>query len=121
MIKTLMIKGALESARLTQRILVDQDYEVVLAATGEEGINQAKEHHPDMILFDLGLPDCEQEIVAQQLRADVRFDETPAIVVSTWPEFAIKRITEDYGFNEYIRKPYDGDSFVAVIKSHLVI
>ena len=65
MAKILVIEDALESARLSQRILVNQDYEVVLAATGEEGIDRAKEHHPNMILFDLGLPDCEPEIVAQ--------------------------------------------------------
>ena len=120
MTKILVIEDAPESARLAQRILVNQDYEVLLATTGEEGIDQAKEHYPDMILLDLGLPDCEPEIVAQQLRSDERFDETPVIVVSAWPEFAIKRITEDYGFNEYICKPYDVDIFVDVIKSHLV-
>jgi DNA-binding response OmpR family regulator len=119
MTKILVIEDAPESALLAQRLLVDQNYEVMLAATGGEGLTMAHEHHPDMILLDLGLPDIAAEAIAGELRADENLSDTPVIVVSAWPEYEIRRITKDYNLDEYIRKPFDVDFFVGTIQSHL--
>jgi DNA-binding response OmpR family regulator len=120
MAKILVIEDALESALLARRILVDQNHEVTLAATGEEGLTLARKLKPDMILLDLGLPDIAAETIAEQLRTDERISATPVIVVSAWPEYEIRRITHEYGLDEYIRKPFDVDFFVGTIQSHLV-
>jgi DNA-binding response OmpR family regulator len=120
MAKILVIEDALESAMLARRILVDKNHEVTLAATGEEGLHLARKLKPDMILLDLGLPDITAESIAEQLRTDENLSSTPVIVVSAWPEFEIRRITHDYGLDEYIRKPFDVDFFVGTIQNHLV-
>jgi two-component system KDP operon response regulator KdpE len=120
MAKILVIEDAPESAKLAERILVNQNYEVLLAATGGEGLNMALEHQPDMILLDLGLPDIAAETIAGQLREETKLNRTPVIVVSAWPEYEVRRITKDYGFREYIRKPFDVDAFISTVRSHLV-
>ena len=120
MAKILIIEDAPESAKLAERILVNQNYEVLLAATGDEGLKLALEHHPDMILLDLGLPDITADTIAGQLREEENLYFTPVIVVSAWPEYEIRRITKDYGFREYIKKPFDVDAFIKTIRSHLV-
>ncbi|MGD8457176.1 MAG: response regulator [Anaerolineales bacterium] len=120
MAKILIIEDAPESAKLAQRILVNQDYEVLLAATGDEGLKLALEYQPDMILLDLGLPDINADAIAGQLQQEENLYFTPVIVVSAWPEYEIRRIIKDYGFREYIKKPFDVDSFIRTIRSHLV-
>jgi DNA-binding response OmpR family regulator len=120
MAKILVIEDTLESALLARRILVDQNHEVILAATGEEGLTIARKLQPDMILLDLGLPDIAAETIAERLRTDDKLSGTPVIVVSAWPEYEVRRITQDYGLNEYIRKPFDVDFFVGIIQNHLV-
>lgn len=120
MTKILIIEDAPESAKLAERILVNQNFEVLLATTGREGLSMALEHHPDMILLDLGLPDIGAETIAGQLRDKTQLTQTPVIVVSAWPEYEIRRITKDYGFREYIRKPFDVDFFVSTVRSHLI-
>jgi DNA-binding response OmpR family regulator len=119
MTKILVIEDAPDSAQLAERILEDQNYEVLLAATGGEGLAMAREHQPDMILLDLGLPDIAAETIAGQLREENQLSQTPVIVVSAWPEYEIRRITKDYGFREFIRKPFDIDFFVSMIHNHL--
>jgi len=121
MTKILIIEDAPESAKLAQRILVNQNFDVLLASTGTEGLSMALEHQPDMILLDLGLPDIGAETIAEQLREETKLTHTPVIVVSAWPEYEIRRITKDYGFNEYIRKPFDIDFFVSTVRNHLMI
>ena len=119
MTKILIIEDAPESAKLAERLLVNQNYDVLLATTGEEGITMALEHQPDMILLDLGLPDIAAETIAGQLQEESNLNHTPVIVVSAWPEYEVRRITKDYGFREYIRKPFDVDFFVSTVRSHL--
>jgi len=119
MAKILVIEDVLESALLARRILVDQDHEVILASTGEEGLAIAQKLQPDMILLDLGLPDIAAETIAERLRTDERLSETSVIVVSAWPELEIRRITQDYHLDEYIKKPFDVDFFVGTIQNYL--
>jgi DNA-binding response OmpR family regulator len=120
MTKILIIEDAPESAKLAQRILVNQNFEVMLASTGNEGLSMAVEHQPDMILLDLGLPDIGAETIAGRLREETILTNTPVIVVSAWPEYEIRRITKDYGFREYIKKPFDIDFFVSTVHNYLV-
>jgi two-component system KDP operon response regulator KdpE len=120
MTKILIIEDAAESAKLAERLLVHQNFEVLLASTGREGLSMAIEHQPDMILLDLGLPDVSAETIAEKLQEENILMQTPVIVVSAWPEYEIRRITKDYGFREYIKKPFDIDSFISTVRNHLV-
>ena len=49
------------------RALVSNDYKVIPAASGKEGLSLFFSHGPDLILLDLGLPDMDGlEVLAQE-------------------------------------------------------
>ena len=45
-----------------------RDFEVDLARTGEEALQRAADHHPDLVILDLGLPDLDGVEVVAGLR-----------------------------------------------------
>src|SRR5258705_12391120 len=57
-------------------------YEVFEAATGIEGLDQARAIHPDLILMDLVLPEMPGHEVNARLKADPSTREIPVIVLT---------------------------------------
>lgn len=55
---------------------------LVVATTGEGGWRAALEHHPDLLLLDLRLPDCHGAELLQRLRALPRLSDVPAVAVT---------------------------------------
>ena len=119
MSKILVIEDTPESAQLAERVLGQQDYDVLIAATGKEGLEITRDQKPDVILLDLGLPDVGAEAMAQQLCIACQDEDTPIIVVSAWPEHTVRQITEAFCFKEYIIKPYNVDTFVERVNAYI--
>ena len=114
----LVIEDIPDSAALAKKILVNNDYSVFVADSGEMGLKMALEHRPDMILLDLGLPDVDGQTLLGVLRAEESLKDTPVIVCTAWPEESLKDIVESYGFDDYISKPYKVAEFMKVVEAH---
>ncbi|MBI5348114.1 MAG: pyridoxal-phosphate dependent enzyme [Chloroflexi bacterium] len=68
---------------LIQRLLeAKKAYRVFLAANGSEGLKQARERLPDLIVTDLTMPEMDGFTVLEELRKDKRTSDIPVIVVS---------------------------------------
>src|SRR4051812_35608184 len=65
--------------RFLRITLGTQDYNVIEATRGEDGIRQAASSSPDLIILDLGLPDMDGVEVARRLR---EWSAVPILVVS---------------------------------------
>ena len=81
-----------------------EGYEIVdEAANGEQAVQKVKEHHPDLLLLDINLPDMDGFMVIAQLKREGLF---PRIIITTGYdtfEFAKKAIS--YGVSDYLLKP----------------
>lgn len=65
------------------RLALEDDHNVFSAETAEEGLRQAAEHGPDVILMDVSLGGAFDGLEAtRRLRADPRFDRTPIIALT---------------------------------------
>ena len=68
---------------LIQRLLeAKKAYRVFLASNGSEGLKQARERLPDLIVTDLTMPEMDGFTVLEELRKDKRTSDIPVIVVS---------------------------------------
>ncbi len=63
-----------------QEILEDEGYEVLTAATAEEGHRLTREFHPDLIFLDIWLPDRDGIELLEDLKA--QFKEIPVVIIS---------------------------------------
>ena len=91
-------------------------YEVILAATGEEGLEEAATSMPDLVLLDLGLPGLDGVDVIRGLRG---WTSIPIIVLSARHADASKVAALDAGADDYITKPFSINELLARLRASL--
>ena len=112
----LYIEDNLPNLALIESILMDRPGVRLLSALqGQIGLDLAWEHHPDLILLDLHLPDLSGEEVLRRLAADERTRDTPVVVVSAdATPGTVARLTKA-GAAAYLTKPLDVGDFLATL------
>ncbi len=78
-------------------------YEVILAASGEEGLDLAALHNPDLIILDLAMPGTDGYEVCRQVRS---WSRAPIIVLSVREGEEDKIKALDLGADDYLTKPF---------------
>ena len=112
----LYIEDNLSNLRLVERVLARRpEVKLISAMQGSIGLDLARQHHPDLILLDLHLPDIQGEEIMRQLRAEPQTKHIPIVMISAdaTPE-QIDRLRHS-GANEYLTKPIDIRKFLALI------
>ena len=94
---------------------------LLTASKGRDGLSLAREHHPDLILLDLHLPDTPGESVLHDLRADASTRNTPIVMVSA-DAAAVRRNQQhlegtDFADN-YLTKPFNVAQFLALLDTY---
>ena len=84
------------------------------AATGEDGLRLAADHHPDVVILDLGLPGIDGIEVVSGLRG---WTNVPIIVLSVRDGEADKVAALDAGADDYITKPFGMNELLARIRA----
>jgi two-component system KDP operon response regulator KdpE len=93
-----------------------RDYEVVLAADGEQALVLAADAHPDVVLLDLGLPGVDGMGVIAGLRG---WTDVPIIVLSVRGEESDKVAALDAGADDYVSKPFGMGELLARMRAAL--
>jgi adenylate cyclase len=101
--------------------LTSRGYAVITASDGEEALDQARGHLPDMILLDVMMPKRNGFDVCRMLKADSTLPFMPIILVTAKGE--TRDIVEglECGGDEYITKPVDQAALMARLGSILRI
>src|SRR6201998_4195169 len=89
-------------------------YEVTTAASGSAALRAAADHHPDVVILDLGLPDIPGTEVLAGLRG---WMSAPVIVLSARTDSADKVGALDAGADDYITKTFWMDELQARLRA----
>lgn len=102
--------------RLIQRILAQRNNINLLHAThGSEGLAQARERRPDLILLDLNLPDMHGSEVLRHLQQDKRTESLPVVVISADATGTQIEQLLSSGARNYLTKPIDVARFLYTV------
>jgi two-component system KDP operon response regulator KdpE len=93
-----------------------QGYEVLLAATGTEGLALAATQTPDVVILDIGLPDREGHDVLAELR---QWSAVPVLMLSVRDSEVEKVRALDAGANDYVTKPFGIQELMARLRALL--
>lgn len=110
----LIIDDEPQIQKLLEITLESNDYKVVQAQTGKEGITLAASYNPDLILLDIGLPDKNGQEVLTELRT--WFNKAIIILSVQNNEQDIVRAL-DNGATDYLTKPFRTAELLARIRS----
>ncbi|MGE3961900.1 MAG: response regulator transcription factor [Dehalococcoidia bacterium] len=113
--RILIVEDDAAIRRLAHDLLVDEGYAVVVAETGQRGLDALAEHAPDLVLLDLMMPHMDGATFAREMER--RFRQTPIVVLSGSRD--IFDIARDLGAAGAILKPFDIDDFVSTIQQLL--
>ena len=104
----LYVEDNLSNLTLIERALAaHRNVKLLPAMQGRIGLDLAREHHPDLILLDLHLPDIHGVEVLDRLRAEPETREIPVIVISAdATQGQIQRLRAA-GARDYLTKPLD--------------
>jgi diguanylate cyclase (GGDEF)-like protein len=94
-------------------------FEVLQAANGAEGLEMARVDQPDLVLLDVMMPGMDGLEVLRQLRADVRTNHLPVILLTARVQSDDTIEGLERGADDYVTKPFDANVLVARIQSAL--
>ncbi len=109
----LIIDDEPQIRKLLQINLESNDYKVIQAGTGKEGLMLSASHPPDLILLDIGLPDMSGHKVLEQLR---QWYNKPVIILSVQDDESSIVSALDNGATDYLTKPFRTGELLARIR-----
>ena len=112
----LVIDDEPQIRRLLRVMLETNGYEVFDAATGQDGITQAAQRRPEIILLDLGLPDFDGVEVLKRIR---EWSRVPVIILSVRDRENDKIAALDAGADDFVTKPFGGGELLARLRTTL--
>jgi two-component system KDP operon response regulator KdpE len=114
--RVLVVEDEVPMRRALEINLKARGYLVDLAATGEDALNSAARHHPDLVIVDLGLPGMSGHDVIAGLRG---WSPVPILVLSARDIDAEKVAALDAGADDYVTKPFSMDELAARVRAAL--
>lgn len=92
---------------------------VLKARTGAEGMAIARQHHPDLIVLDIMLPEMDGWEVCRQLKAEPRTRQIPIVMVTAKAEEGDKVLGLELGADDYVTKPFSPRELLARVRAVL--
>jgi signal transduction histidine kinase/ActR/RegA family two-component response regulator len=114
--RLLYIEDTVANVRLIEAMLRRRpSVRLIPAMLGRLGLELAREHHPDMILLDLHLPDVGGEEVLAQLRGDETTEDIPVVILSADATMRQRDPLLAAGARGYLTKPIAVADFLELV------
>ncbi len=102
--------------KLENDLLQAHGYDTLQSVDGKDALSLAREHHPDLIVMDVQLPEISGMEYKKMLNADDELKDIPVLAVTA---FAMKGDEEKIraaGCNDYIAKPISVSNFLETVE-----
>ncbi len=115
----LIVDDSPHNLKVLSELLIQQDFEVLIATDGLMAIEQTEYAHPDLILLDVMMPQISGFETCRRLKAKPGLQEIPIIFMTALIETSDRLQGFAAGGVDYITKPYQAEEVLARIKVHL--
>lgn len=115
----LLIEDNLEILENFTELLESENYRVLMASNGQEGLNLARQLIPDLIISDIMMSEMDGYEVLVKLgeHPDTRY--IPFIFLTAKAEKSEKKYGLDLGADDYLIKPISGEDLLAAVENCL--
>ena len=114
----LVVEDNKKNMKLFRDVLQATGYRTLEAMTGEQAVELATEHSPDLVLMDIQLPDIDGIEALGRLRADERTASLPVLALTAQAMEGERERFLAAGFDGYLSKPVNIAEFVATVKRY---
>lgn len=99
--------------------LTEEDYEVLEAPNGEEGLNLIKNKAPNLVIVDYKMPKMDGPTLCSIVKKDILMSHLPIIMLTGKGEVSDKVSGINSGADDYMVKPFEPQELLARIKMTL--
>lgn len=116
--KILIVEDVELNIELLMQLLED-DFELVVAMNGQEGIEKAQSDMPDLILMDMSLPVKDGYTATQEIKSNASLRHIPIIAVTAHAMRGDREKALGVGCDEFLTKPIDDDALFDLLEHFL--
>lgn len=114
----LLVEDSYDLRQYMRRELADQ-FAILQAANGEEGLALAQKRIPDLIVTDIMMPVMDGVALIKKIKEDERTSHIPTILLTARGDVDTKIAGFETGAEQYVVKPFEISELIARIKSLL--
>jgi CheY-like chemotaxis protein len=105
--RVLVVDDNHDAAHALRLLLESDGHRVLVASDGPGGLAMAREHRPDVMLLDIGLPKMNGYEMAKQIRADPALRTTMLVAVTGYGQMQDRALASAAGFDHHLVKPVE--------------
>jgi len=117
--KVLIVEDNELNMKLFHDLLEAQGYDILETREGLQALSLAREHHPDLILMDIQLPEISGLEVTKWLKEDEELASIPVVAVTAFAMKGDEERIREGGCEAYISKPISVAHFLDTIRKLL--
>lgn len=122
--KILVVEDYPGDQKMISMVLEKENYEVITAIDGKEGVDKARWEEPDLIIMDVMMPEEDGLDACRELKTDPQCSHIPILIHTSIQESPIilpevQKVTDSPYADAYIDKPCDPEVLLKIVKRHL--
>jgi putative nucleotidyltransferase with HDIG domain len=114
--KILVVDDYQANLELIKRWLARDGYDVLLASSGDAALEAVAQHHPDLVLLDIMIPEPDGLTVCRRIKQDPATSRIPIIFMSGLEPSATEIRARHFGADDHLTKPVDAHELRARIR-----
>ncbi len=117
--KILVVDDSLMLLSFVKEALINANYDVTTASTGEEAVRAAQTGMPDLILLDFILPDVKGDEVCRRLLENPGTAAIPVVYMSGYGAELQASRSENSNVIGFLNKPFTSDLLIQTVETHM--
>lgn len=117
--KILIVEDEHDVARVVSKRLLEEGFDVVVAADAYQAIEFTHKEKPDLVVLDLMIPAGGGIFFLKKIRLSVHSRLIPVVVLTGIEDEEYKQNILDVGVDAYLEKPYDPAVLIKTIREVL--
>jgi two-component system, cell cycle response regulator DivK len=117
--KILVVEDTEDNRQILRDLLGMAGYDMIEAHDGAEGVSQATQHKPDLILMDIQMPVMDGYEATRRIKANPELTAIPIIAVTSYALSGDEQKARAAGCDAYIAKPYSPRQMLAKVREIL--
>ena len=113
----MVVDDSVTVRKVTQRLLVREGYQVILAKDGVDALRQLQDAVPDVMLLDVEMPRMDGFDLTRNIRGDERLRGIPIVMITSRTAEKHRSHALSLGVDVFLGKPYDEAEMLAHVKA----
>ncbi len=117
--RTILVVDDTTEIRVLLGDMLRDEYRVLFARDGREGIETAVREHPDLIISDVMMPHVDGQEFCRRIKDDPAMAHTPFVMLTAKADLSMKIGGLNCGADDYLTKPFEENELKARVRSLL--